>query len=103
LRGETDVSAMSVYGDKKTLIVDLGNGLKRHYNFFKKSSGKLHFKISKEERQSGNIRYYDYLKESSSIPKRIWTTNKNNSVTLNWLDFNFGKFDYTISASNRSS
>lgn len=100
LRGETDITAMSVYGDKNTLIVDLGNGLKRHYRYFKKNSSKRHYRLIKEERPNGNFRYFDYIKDKSSTPKRIWTTNRNNSLTLNWLNFNFRKWDYTVTASN---
>ena len=74
LRGETDISAMSVYGNKDTLIVDQGNGLKRHYQYFKKTSNKRHYRLTKEERQNGNFRYFDYTKDNSSTPKRICST-----------------------------
>jgi len=100
LRGETDVSAMCVYGDKKRFIVDLGNGLKRHYQYFKKMGYQRHYRLTKEERPNGNFRYFDYIKDSSSRPKRIWTTNRNHSLNLNWLEFDFRKLNYTVTASN---
>jgi len=103
LQGETDISAMTVDGTESEFVVDLGNGAKRHYQYFYKDEYKIrYYRLAREERSSGNTRHFNYTDGNSISPKRIWTSNKSNSLTLNWINFNYEKDnrDYTVTASN---
>lgn len=103
LRGDTDISAMTVDGTESEFVVDLGNGTKRHYQYFYlDESGIRYYRLMMEERPNGNRRHFAYMTTSSISPKRIWTTNKSGSLTLNWIAFNYdgNNKNYKIIASN---
>jgi len=105
LRGEKDVCAISVRGSKKSSFeVDLGNGVKRHYGRYEdkdSGNGLKFYRLCVEERGNGNLRYFDYEdKKNPRSPTRIWTTNKNQSLTLNWINFEYGNKGLRVGASN---
>jgi len=101
IRGETDISAMTVDGTESEFIVNIGNGVKRHYQFFYRDEYKIrYYRLTSEERPSGNRRHFNYTDGYSTSPIRIWTSNKDNSLILNWINFIYGNDDYTATASN---
>jgi len=100
LRGEKDLSAMTVKGSssssKGSFIVELGNGVKRHY-----TGADSNYLLRLEERANGNIRFFQYDdKKNPKFLTRVRTTNKNQTLTLNWMNFEYGKKELKVSASN---
>lgn len=102
LRGEKDVLAMSVKGGSSGIFaVNLGNGVNRYYSYDKVKDGLSIYRLVKEKRANGNLRHFEYGdKKNSESPTRIWTTNKNESLTLNWMNFKYGKKELKVTASN---
>ncbi len=102
IRGETDISAMNINGSLGAFVVDLGNGTKRHYTFIgMDEENTRHYRLVREERANGNIRHIEYIDiPRSGAPKRIWTTNGDNSLILNWINFYYDKNIRTIVSSN---
>lgn len=103
LRGEVDILAMTVDGTNDEFIVNLGNGCKRYYQFVYRDETKVrYYRLTKEMRPNGNCRYFEYISTSSFSPKKVWTSNRDNSLILDWINFNFEKenLNYTISGSN---
>jgi RHS repeat-associated protein len=101
LRGEPDISAMSVSGNKEEFVVDLGNGGKRYYHYYKKTDSKVRvYRLVREERANGNKRYFSYYDSKSEFLKKVWTTNNDESIILNSLDFIRGADFYSIHGSN---
>ena len=108
LRGEKDVTAITVKGSRKSsFVVDLGNGVKRHYGRYldKKTDDTMtYFRLCIEERENGNLRKFEYEdNHKPRSPTRIWTTNKNQSLMLNWMTFEYGKNGVNVRASNEEN
>jgi RHS repeat-associated protein len=101
LRGESDVYAMSVAGDGLKFIVDLGNGVKRHYQLYCKTNQNIFlYRLIQEDRPNGNIRHFAYDNEKTRFLSKVWTTNRENTIVLNSLDITKGVDHFTINASN---
>lgn len=100
LRGEKNLCSMTMRGSSQSsngsFVIELGNGVKRHY-----SRGDGTYLLRIEERANGNLRFYQYdNKKYPESPTRIWTTNKNQSLMLNWMNFEYGKKELKVSGSN---
>lgn len=102
LRGEPSIYAMRIEVDGDTAIVHLGNGAKRHYAFYEHSyENGTYYLLQLEERSNGNRRHFSYFFDKGLFRlKRIWTANKDESLTLNWLDFDYNKIHVNVKGSN---
>lgn len=101
LLGEPALSAMRVELSETEATVSLGDGTKRHYYRFTDLGYGVYYRLAYEERPNGNHRYFSYTYNTFPFSlKRIWTTNRDGSVTLNWLEFLQRKDEFLVKASN---
>ncbi len=100
LRGEPPIYAMWAEGDKNKFIVHLGNGTRRHYQHYITKDQTRKYRLVLEERPNGTCRHFSYISKNFIDLKRIWTTNKDNSLTLNFLDFDNSEYVVSITGSN---
>ncbi len=102
LRGEADILGMSVEGTSEKITVSLGNGGYREYQYYDTDwDGFQRYRLRKEKRPNGNYRYFRYRNNNSTLLRRISTVNRDESLTLNWIDFTaFDCHQHTATASN---
>lgn len=101
LEGRTAIKAMSVLIKNGMVIIDIGNGTKRHYHsFFNRASNQYLYRLYLEERPSGNKRFFSYINGESTFPARIWTLSPDETLILNWINFSHTVSTTTATASN---
>jgi hypothetical protein len=106
LNGESSLYALSMVIDNTKAIVTLGDGTKRHYSLIAGGSLKeSYFRLNLEERNNGNRRHFAYT--SPSFPfslEKIWTTNKDESLVLNYLNYFYqNNFIYVLGSNKQTS
>ena len=89
LRGEPSIYAMHVEISPEKAVLDLGNGTKRHYkHYIDRFNEGSYYLLQLEELGNRNRRHFSYTYTNGVFRlKRIWTTNRDDSLTLNWLEF----------------
>src|SRR5262249_7492557 len=99
LRGEPSIYAMHLEICTEKAVLDLGNGTKRHYkHYIDRPYEGSYYLLQREELGNGNKRRFSYADNESGMfrLKRIWTTNRDESLTLNWLNFDDMKHHMTV-------
>ena len=93
---------MRIELNEDSAIVHLGNGAKRHYDYYKYDySMGSYYLLKLEERSNGNRRHFSYSFDKGLFRlKRVWTSNKDDSLTLNGLDFEYNKTHVHVKGSN---
>ena len=102
LRGEPPIYAMRAEGSVNKMCVKLGDGTRRIYEMYRKRHNH-HFRLVREEFPNGNLRHYTYLADPPSRVKRIWTTNGEQSLVLNWINFTYDSDVIKLEASNQQT
>ena len=102
LHGEPSIYAMHMEAFTDQAIVTLGNGTKRYYDPYTTDlDGSLVYLLRLEERSNGNRRHFSYNNDKGPFQlKRIWTTNREGNLTLNWLDFDDQNLHMKVKGSN---
>ncbi|HRD56232.1 MAG TPA: RHS repeat-associated core domain-containing protein [Parachlamydiaceae bacterium] len=100
LKGGTDILAMSVEGFSNHFFVNLGNGGYRLYEYFDSMAHYRYYRLVKEGRPNGNVRHFEYDLKYLSMPKRVQTLNRDQSLVLNWMEFNYSELENHVKASN---
>lgn len=103
MRGEPSVYASKVDCSDDHAILTLGDGTKRHYEYIGKGENNLIlFHLVLEEMANGNRRHYSYSSQSPAWVKRIWTTNREDNLTFNWINISYSQVEgqAKIKASN---
>ena len=101
LRGEPSLQAMQIEGDEHQFVVTLGDGTKRYYSYFHEENLTGFFRLIREDCPNGNHRHFSY--ENLLNLKQIWTTNSNNTLIFNCLNFSYKDGITQIDASNGQS
>ena len=90
MNGEPSLSSMSVEGDENEFVVKMGNGAKRHYQFYEVSGKKKSYYLTLEERANGNRRHFFYIDRGDQhLLQRIATNNSDDTLLLNAIDFEY--------------
>ncbi len=103
LRGEPSLYTMHAEVNDGKAVVTLGNGAKRHYELFQhRNSGETLYLLKREDKSNGNKLHfsYNFNKEGAFKLKRIWTTNSDETLTFNWMDFVDKDLELTVTGSN---
>ncbi|NGX42849.1 MAG: hypothetical protein K940chlam7_01137 [Chlamydiae bacterium] len=104
LRGESSLCAMKVAGTKNNFVVTLGDGTKRHYDYFLTEYEIFCYRLVLEEKANGNRRHFSYAGDHSIWLSKVCTKNHDDSITLNWINITYEP-DYQViaTASNGQS
>ncbi len=101
LNGQPSLLGLTVEGNDNQFTVTLGDGTKRYYTYFRyEFPHDQLYRLIREDFPNGNHRYYSYTNAYTTRPKRIWSTNRDETLTLNWINFSYEKNDFKAEASN---